>query len=289
MAELPSKNNQYTITDRAHVAITEYVKERETYLAWGDIPPSLTAPVIGTKDPVSGGSLTPGNYRYRVTAFVDFGETNGSSVASVDLVSGQGTVTLGWSAVTGADGYRVYRLNTATGNYEFLTQVTVTNYQDAGTVNLDPARVAPSTNGTVINPWTTSPIAPSETLNKLYREVGRRRANIKKFVKRDPEGEIETVITNSQGELELIKWSESLTPTNNLYFQVGFALTDASDKTIYQFGVFTDTVPAVGNENKNYLTPDQIQDVGKLLAVANVAPVYRDSTSREIREVIITF
>lgn len=288
MAEILSRNNQYTITDRAHITVAKYVKDREIYLGWGKLPSSIAAPTVGTKTPTTGGNLEVGSHRYRVTAFTDFGETSGSAVALVDLVAGQNAVNLGWSSVSGSKGYRVYKLSLTSGVYELLGETSTASYTDlTGLTN--PDKLLPTSNSTVIDPWTTSPVAPPESLNLLYNEVGRRRANIKKFVKRDPNGEIVTAVLNSQNELELVNWSESAEPTNNLYFQVGFALSDASDQTIYQFGVFTDTVPALGNENKNYLLPSEISDFGNLIAVANVAPVYRDSTSREIREVIITF
>ncbi|MBL1087481.1 cellulose 1,4-beta-cellobiosidase [Streptomyces actinomycinicus] len=45
---------------------------------------------------------------------------------------GAGPVALGWNAVPGATGYRIYRWNPGTGAYEKLTDTTGTSYEDGG-------------------------------------------------------------------------------------------------------------------------------------------------------------
>jgi uncharacterized phage protein gp47/JayE len=70
----------------------------------GLAPPAAPGAVQG-----SPGSLAAGSYIYHVTAYSDFGETLIGADAAVTVSSGGSKVTVSWTAVAGATGYRVYR------------------------------------------------------------------------------------------------------------------------------------------------------------------------------------
>lgn len=115
---------------------------------------------------------------------------------------------------------------------------------------------------------------------ELINEVGRRQVTFKAYAFEDPSG---TIV--AQGRT----WSLSSTPTRHLYLQYKFDPGDASDKIIYQLGIFMGTVPTVGNENLQYLIPQQIQDFGTILTIENVEPYPRNPSTREMLEIVITF
>lgn len=70
-------------------------------------PPTLNAPTTST---TGGGMSWDVLHYYKVTALTAAGETLTSNEVSAQTASGfSGTVTLTWSAVTGATGYRIYR------------------------------------------------------------------------------------------------------------------------------------------------------------------------------------
>jgi len=68
----------------------------------------------------SGGSLAAGTYFYVVTAVSASGESVASDEVSATLGS-TGTITVSWSAVTGATGYRVYRGASAGAETDYYT------------------------------------------------------------------------------------------------------------------------------------------------------------------------
>lgn len=73
-------------------------------------PEALQDPVITDAVPSStGGTLSPGTYNYSVSAVNDRGETAALDTTSVTTTSNTSTVTLTFSAVPGAEYYRVYR------------------------------------------------------------------------------------------------------------------------------------------------------------------------------------
>jgi hypothetical protein len=57
--------------------------------------------------------------------------------------------------------------------------------------------------------------------------------------------------------------------------------------TFRQFGVQVGVVPRVGYEGSNVLTPDQVQDYGKLIGYVNHPPVIRTAGSKNLLEIVI--
>lgn len=276
-------DNVYVLSDSGHVAIARSIIEQTIFLAWGKLIPKLPKPTgvaaVGTT--TSSATLPEGTHEYVVTAWNAFGETEKSQNAVVVLGVGKNSATLSWIQVASSSGYFVYRKDSTSGNMLRIATVTgggTLSFVDTGlALGIE---IAPVINTTSEDPWTNVPPAAKVSHTKLYNEVGRRRAITKKYVKPDPNGDIDT----PKG-----RWSESSIPTRYVYIQVGYALTDASDQTLYQLGAFIGTVGSAGNENANYLLPNQIADAGTLFALSNVSPIYRNSSTREIRELVITF
>ncbi|MDR3662167.1 MAG: hypothetical protein P4L86_17600, partial [Mycobacterium sp.] len=117
-------------------------------------PPTASVPVVTALGKPTGltataanvaGTLPAATYSYEVTALgvtsagTGVGETVASSVATATLAS-TGSIALTWSAVPGATGYKLYRLN---GTYKLLaTTTTATSFTDLGTVVLGAAPVS---------------------------------------------------------------------------------------------------------------------------------------------------
>lgn len=83
----------------------------------------------------SGGSLPAATYKYVITALADGGETDHSLPQTAVVASGvAGQVTVSWSAVTDAEGYRIYgRSNADVGKLSLLATVgKVTSWIDTG-------------------------------------------------------------------------------------------------------------------------------------------------------------
>jgi hypothetical protein len=57
--------------------------------------------------------------------------------------------------------------------------------------------------------------------------------------------------------------------------------------TFRQFGVHVGVVPMAGYEGSNVLTPDQVQDYGKLIGYVNHPPVIRTAGSKNLLEIVI--
>lgn len=110
--------------------------ERAPILDPSGAPKLTDPPTIGT-----GGSLAKGTWYYQVSAIGgDANNPGGESIASDEVVAtvdANGKVTLTWSAVAGATGYRVYRSQTAdaTSGSEVLIATTdgaTTSFVDTG-------------------------------------------------------------------------------------------------------------------------------------------------------------
>lgn len=104
--------------------------------------PVLNAPTTAT----TGGTLPAATYFYVITAVNANGETLKSNEQSQATTGTTSTVSLGWTAVTGATGYKVYR-STATGTQTLLATLgAVTSYTDTGSAT--PGTAAPPTEDT---------------------------------------------------------------------------------------------------------------------------------------------
>lgn len=128
--------------------------------------------------------------------------------------------------------------------------------------------------------WTDVAPVPNPVDTRLIKEVGRRLVTVKKYVVPNPNGEI----TTTQGN-----FSESRTPTRTVFIQVNHDVTDASDQTIYQVGLFIDTVAKAGKSNQSWLLPTEVEDQGYLITLANVAPIVRNAATKEVRQLVLNF
>lgn len=130
--------------------------------------------------------------------------------------------------------------------------------------------------------WGTTP--PTEGLlasTSLVNEVGRRICEHVEFCEPDAQGEIVTPTG---------RFTATLTPTNNLHFEVLFDFEDAAELEIREFGLFTNTVVADGlPSGQKYFLPNQIEDIGSLLVVERCAPIYRQAMTREQENFVISF
>lgn len=99
----------------------------------------IATPAAPTATPATtGGTLPAGGHRYVVTAINSYGETTASPNTLATTTGATGRVSLSWTAITGATGYRIYRAATnagAGGPYMLLTTVlgqATTTYSDTG-------------------------------------------------------------------------------------------------------------------------------------------------------------
>ena len=123
----------------------------ETLVAVAVAAPGTLTPSTST----SGGTLAAATYYYVMTAINAVGETIASAEASQATTGASSTVTLAWSAVSGATGYKLYRA-TATGNETYLTTLgAVTTYTDTG----------------AITPGTAVPPVANTTVGAAYRPI----------------------------------------------------------------------------------------------------------------------
>jgi len=111
---------------------------------------ALSTPTAPTPTPsASGGVLASGTYSVRVSAYNQYGETLACASTSTSAVTGPtGSVSLSWTAVTGAFGYKIYFGNTA-GSEQFIARVqgqAVTTYVVTGSIT--PSGAVPSSNNT---------------------------------------------------------------------------------------------------------------------------------------------
>lgn len=93
------------------------------------------------------GTLAANTYYYRVTATNANGETLGSNEQSI-VLSATGGVTLNWTAVTGATGYKVY--GRATGAELYIATIssgTTVTYTDSGAITPSGAMPVANTTG----------------------------------------------------------------------------------------------------------------------------------------------
>jgi peptidoglycan/xylan/chitin deacetylase (PgdA/CDA1 family) len=113
--------------------------------------PVLNAPAASG----TGGTLPAGTWYYRFTATSATGETLPSSEVTATTSTATSTVTLAWSAVNGATGYRIYR-SSAPGAETLLAAVgTVTTYADTGAAAAGTA--TPPTSNTASRSTSCSP------------------------------------------------------------------------------------------------------------------------------------
>lgn len=103
---------------------------------------NLATPVPTLSTTATGGSLTAGAKSYRVTAINSNGETVPCKAVTITVPEGTSTntVTLSWSAVTGATGYKIY--GRTAGSELLLATVTALTWADDG--SLTPSGALPT-------------------------------------------------------------------------------------------------------------------------------------------------
>lgn len=117
-------------------------------------PAAISTPNAPTLVSASG-TLAAGTYYYKITAVDEAGETLPSPEASITLAT-TGGVTLSWTTVSGATGYKIYGRNT--GAELLIASTTNLTYTDDGSIT--PSGALPTTN-------TTGIPAPTVTYNNL--------------------------------------------------------------------------------------------------------------------------
>jgi hypothetical protein len=101
---------------------------------WNDVTRLAAVPVQAASSTVtSGGTLAAGTHTYVVTALTAHGETTKSNEISQVTSGSTSTVTLNWSEVAGATGYRLYRGTAVAAENTYVTVGAVTNHVDTGT------------------------------------------------------------------------------------------------------------------------------------------------------------
>src|SRR5208337_3550879 len=154
----------------------------EEILAQGisrDEAPGTAMAAATASGPSSGGSLAAGKYYYEVTAVNAVGESAGTLTPGVTTTSTNKTVTVSWTAVTGATGYNVYRTTTSgtyTGTGNGVINLVVgtaqtgwaspwTSYVDSGAITPTPSASgpppSPCTNTAIIHLEEAAPGAPA--------------------------------------------------------------------------------------------------------------------------------
>jgi len=80
-------------------------------------------------------------YYYKVSAYNSSGEGSQSKISAITLpetpvgittTTNSTSITINWSAVTGVDGYKIYRSTTSSGTYEEISSSTSISYTDIG-------------------------------------------------------------------------------------------------------------------------------------------------------------
>lgn len=134
--------------------------ELEYIMSGGDVLTSAASALsamgaLGSSTATSGGSLAAGTYGYKVSALSQYGETAASAEKTQVTTGSTSTVTLTWSTVTDAVGYRIYG-RTSGGPWRVISQIAQAaspTYTDLGTITPDATMVAPTidTSGTAPN------------------------------------------------------------------------------------------------------------------------------------------
>lgn len=129
--------------------------------------------------------------------------------------------------------------------------------------------------------WLTPP-AEDAGATALTAEVGRRIASEVAFVVADVAGDI--ILPSG------MRFTRSVTPTNNLYVRTGFDFADASSSVIREIGLFSNSTTDPGlPPGQQYFLPVDVVTPGRLLHLEHIAPIFRSPAIRESFEVVITF
>ncbi|MBB3017724.1 hypothetical protein FHR70_000764 [Microvirga lupini] len=134
-------------------------------------------------------------------------------------------------------------------------------------------------NGSVA--WDTTPVQAGPNETSLVAEVGRLKATA-----------IQYAVPNASGTIDLPegRFNVSATPTKYLLLTFEFAYNHAIGEDIRELGVFIGTTLATGvPAGTIYLTPDQIDNPGRLVVVERVARFTRQSNTKQKFTYVIEF
>ncbi|BCP56327.1 hypothetical protein K32_49440 [Kaistia sp. 32K] len=129
--------------------------------------------------------------------------------------------------------------------------------------------------------WDTTPVPPTPSETDLVAEVGRLKASSIQFAVPAQNGSIELPEGN---------FNVSATPTKYLLLNFNFGYNHAVGQDIRELGVFVGTVAAAGvPPGANYLTPDQVENVGRMMVVERVPKFTRQSNTQQKFTYVIEF
>jgi hypothetical protein len=131
----------------------------------------VSTPVISNLQGATGGTLPIATYAYRVSATDAGGETLASAEVTLTTVIASRQITVTWSAVPGATGYRVY--GRTSGSELFIgSTTTATSFVDTGSVT--PAGALPASNTTAPSVITVTGVLsnPANHLKVYGRTAG---------------------------------------------------------------------------------------------------------------------
>ncbi|QNJ57337.1 baseplate protein [Pseudomonas phage Dolphis] len=129
--------------------------------------------------------------------------------------------------------------------------------------------------------WDATPVPPNVDSVALLAEIGRLKATTIQFA-----------VPSSAGTIELPegKFNLSLVPTKYLLLNFEFSYSQAVGQDIREMGVFVGTTAKSGVPSSTiYLTPDQIEDSGRMMVVERVAKFTRQSNTKQKFTYVIQF
>ena len=133
--------------------------------------PVQSAPATAT----TGGTIVAGTYYYKITALGSGGETIGSNEQSivVPATTATNTVTVNWTTVAGATGYKVYRGITSGGENRLVTTVgAVVTATDTGAATTAGSPPTVNTTGTVLGVAATTLVPTSAEIGNAVDLTG---------------------------------------------------------------------------------------------------------------------
>jgi hypothetical protein len=153
----PDLIKRYTVS----IQFGTWDPELEWLITGGTILTSTATPLtamgtLSSSTAATGGVLTAGTFGYKVSALSQYGETAASAEKTQVIASGStNTVTLTWTTVTGAVGYRIYG-RTSGGPWRAIGMVAQSGsptFTDLGTATPDVNFSAPTvdTSGVAVN------------------------------------------------------------------------------------------------------------------------------------------
>ena len=140
---------------------------------------AVTSASVTATPAVGSGSLAVGTYSYVISAYNAYGETVATPIKTATTTAANSRVTLSWTAVPGASGYRVYGRSGAPGSFPLLAVVSTNTYTDNGSDTPDANFVQQAASTIVtsqqftVNVYdkTTSSSVPSETFDVTLRDT----------------------------------------------------------------------------------------------------------------------